>query len=158
MDEGNRPRLAEKPANVGRPAPGNRNRQLGQSLVDPRVLRRVGVPVDGVLELMGQNVEIRLAVHGNSIDVDVDRFVLVAPRSYGTRVLVAGAEITSNARQPGVHDEQVRVVVYARSPFRSEGPGDIGVNVVFEYGRRLFQRLVVDLPALLRIPVGVSGD
>ena len=102
--------------------------KFAQALVDPCLLVAVAIPVDHVLELVGQHrliiVVIARAVEPPQIDVEHLFFVGARPRQ--TAVLIRAGVIARNAAADarGMEDVQPRVVVHAGVPLAAEEGGD----------------------------------
>ena len=130
--------------------------QLGQALVEPRGLCRVRVPVDGMLQLVGQNGEIFRAAQGDFPRVDVDGGHAVAERLHRCRVRVRSRHVPADPRYPAVDDvPPLRISV--RPGGRAEGRRHPRVDLRFNIRHRPLQVSVVHIQTLFDPPVGVLG-
>ena len=155
MHQGNEGALHKTPHTAGL-ITGHGDCQLGQPLANPTVIRAIVIPVDGVLQLVGQHLQIETGADLQVAAVNVNHLSLVAARADADRVLVGGAEITGGAPNGAVDYGQVGIIVHARLPFLPEVAGDPRVNYILKLGGGLFQvRLLHALP-LLHVPVGVG--
>jgi hypothetical protein len=107
--------------------------QFGETLVKPGRFIAVLVPVNHVLEFMGK--DIRVAIREIGVPrVDDKHLMRVGILMRLRRIFINGGEITSEgiAQIARVEDINVRVVIYAGSPFTAE-EGSVGrINFVFE--------------------------
>ena len=75
-------------------------RQLGKALVEPRGFVPVPVPVDHVLEFVGQSAVIVLAVNVQVVHADVEHLHLVRVLPHCCDELIGAGVVTTDASQP----------------------------------------------------------
>ena len=119
--------------------------QLRQTLINPRRFRGIGIPVDRVLQFVGQYQVVDLRTGTEGLDVDVDGFYLVAHRTDFLWVFVGGTVIAADTFQGCVQDVEVGIAIYARLPFGSENLGNRRVYRILELCRGLLDSLHVYL-------------
>ena len=115
----------------------------------------VQVPVDRVLELVGQDAEIGSTAGTQPSGVNVYHLPLVAVGVHPARVPVLGAEVAVDPVQWRVQDREARVVVHAGHRDVAEGARHRGVNPVLEYVRRRAQSVQIQTRLVVHVPVGV---
>ena len=129
-----------------------------EALVEPGVLVPVGVPVDHVLELVGQRAVVAVAVDHLVLEADVEHLHLVGVLPHGGDELVgAGVVPTDAAQAAGVEDVDVRVTIHARRPLGAEEGAHGGVGVALEGLGRLPHAGLVRWHPLLHPHVEVIG-
>ena len=139
------------------PAPELGDGQLRQSLVHPGFLGLVGVPVDGVLEFVGEDIQVALAGDRDRLDIDVDGLTLVAAGGNLDGILVEGAIVSGCSSDIAVDYSQAGVSIHAGNPFLAKGCGDGWVDVFLEPASGFGESGGIHFDALLHVPVGVGG-
>ena len=112
---------------------GNGHGQFREALVHPGLIGEVGIPVHGVLKLVGQHPGEPLRAYGQITRIYVDGLDFVAHGANFPGILVRSVEVTPGSSEVGNDHVKMRVPVNAGGPLRSEGPGDRRVNDLLEF-------------------------
>ena len=140
------------------PVASNGGSHFGKPLVDPGLLGGITVPVDGVLQLMGKDRQIRAGPHPHGTSY-VNYFPLVAVLVNADGILVHRAEVSARSRvQSGMQDGKVRVVVHAGCPLSAENRGNPGIYLLLEDPGGALQVPLGDARPVFHVPVGVGSN
>ena len=133
-----------------------RYRQLRQALVQPGSFRRIGVPMDGVLQFVGQHPQVAFAGKGYGVGVNVDGRNFVAIRTHRGGIQVRAGNIAANAGNPSVDDMTPPAAAQFR--YHPESRADPGVHPFLRLPHRALQVGLGHRQAVLNPPVGVFGS
>lgn len=120
-------------------------------------MRILGV-VDKVLQLMGDEAEIREGTGRPHPQVDVNHRSLIGDRDEGTGQAVDGGEIAANTRQLQVQDDDTAAAMDGAGPGFAEGGGDRCVHPRFELLGGPGHLLISDGGAVLDIEPSLRAD
>ena len=129
--------------------------ELGQALVDPRVLRRVDEAVDEVLELVGYDGVVGGAPHGEGGHVDIEHGPPVGVRVDLGRVPVGAAHVGLRSVKPGVQDRQAHA---RREIGGAQGLSHRGIDPALKCLGRRVQIALADGDSVVHVPEGVGRD
>ncbi len=137
---------------------GEHLRQLRGALVEPRVLVAVQVPVDHVLELVGEHGVVGSCARRQGVDVHEHHLRLITVGVGEARVLVSAEKVADGPSEARVEDHDAGVAVDAGVPLGAKGLAQRGIGVGVKGAGRGEQRLAIHLDALLDPHLGVLRE
>ena len=134
------------------------SRKFRQPFVDPCRLVAVVIPVNHVLELMGQNSVIVILTWRCIIQVDVEHLLLVAIRIDQGRKLVGAGIVPPHAGHMAIENTDVEIAIHAGRPLTAEELACQRIDVGLKPFGRTLNLLITHVVTVLYPHIDMGGN